>query len=152
MELAKVIPQKVSFTLEKLGKTLTMGMITLDIDEWMKENYPGEELHKVLSEPNVKEVLKIAVKLLDRDSKKLLSKVEIIDEDEFGNDIKLEKLSLDEKLFRLTGEAEFTFILLAIFDNRKKSFDILDKIKEERGEKKTVESLPVSQNGTQSLT
>src|SRR5687768_9614236 len=132
MELKEIIPQKIGFTLEKIGRPLTLSPITLDIDEWLRENYPGDKLQMVLTTPSVKDILKIAAKLLDRESRKALAKSEIVETDDFGNETKLDNMTLDMKLYRLTSEVEFTLILLAIVDVRKRSFDLLTAIQNER--------------------
>jgi len=139
MNLSEVLPQKVQLKLIRLDQPLYINMITLDDNQWLSEQYPGDELKKVYSEPRVKDILRITCRLLDQDSKRYLAKVKIIEFDEEGNEKILEGLTLAEKLYKLAADSEIGVIIMATYDVKRKSNEMIEQIKEKANpQKKTL--------------
>ena len=140
MELKQVLPGKVSFTLERLGQPLTLNLLSLEDNVWMEENYPGEQLNAVYSEPRVKDILRILCRILDIESKRLISKTNIVEIDiETGIETNVEGLSLMDKLYKITGDGELAVVMAAIFEVRKRSNEIVQKLQEKYNDQKKTE-------------
>jgi hypothetical protein len=154
MKLSELIPQKVSFKLSRVEKELTMNMITLEDAAWLEENYPGQEATKIFTEVRIKDILRLATRILTDESKIYLGKAKILQVDDFGNEKEVEGLTLSEKLYRILAEGELMVLVNAIFDVRMKSQEIAltetDKIQKKsqailnHSGKQSTTSLPVN--------
>lgn len=142
MKLNEVIQSKTPLKLEKLDKDLIFNNITLADQAWLTENYKDEEeLKKVFLEQRIDDILKIAVRFLDDDSKNYIRQVKIIERDEYGEEIETKRLTLAEKLFRICNQSELVAVMKTIFDVRTKSMALIAKLASDF-QKKSGEVIP----------
>lgn len=140
MDLKEIIPGKVFVKLDRLPHSIELNLFSLEDNVWLSDQYPDGDLEKVYSEPRVKDVLKIFCRIMTLESKRMISKIEIIEIGLDGVETKLEGLSMPEKLFKITGDGELALIIQAVFEVRMRSNDIVQKINE-KYQKKTKEAL-----------
>lgn len=138
MKLNEVIQQKVELEIEKLDKTLVFNNLTLADQAWLMENYTTEELTNVFIQSKTDDILKIAVRFLDDKSKEYLSKIKIVERDEFGVEKEQRKFTLAEKLFNICTEGEFILLIQKLFEIRNKSTELIRSVSE-NFQKKTEE-------------
>lgn len=137
MELKEIIPPKISFRVERINKELTLNLMTVEDNLWIEENYPGDQISEVFTKLKVRDILRIIARMLDIESKRTLSRYEIIEIDEMGKEEKIKDLSLGEKLFKLISDAELLVIIKSFFETKKRSNEVIKKLTED--EKKTEE-------------
>ena len=125
MKLNELLTQKVSLKLARLDRDLFMNMITLDDTAWLMDQYPGEELKKIFTEVRIKDLLRIACRILTDESKAYLGSVKLTEYDERGVGTVLENLTLADKLYKLISDGELMKIINAIMEVREKSQDII---------------------------
>lgn len=152
MNLKEIIPAKVEVTLERLDRPLVLNLLTLEDNVWLEQNYPGEELQKVYTEPRIKDILKILCRILDVESKRYLAKIEIIEIDDYGLETPLKGASLADKLFKIVGDGEMALIISGIFEIRTRSNDIVMKLSEKYAAQKKREEMTKELLGNPSST
>lgn len=137
MKLNEVIQQKEELTIEKLDRPLVFNNLTLADQAWLTETYTTEQLTEIFTQAKADDILKIAVRFLDDKSKDFLSKIKIIERDEYGVEREQRKFTLSEKLFNICSESEFIALINKLFAIRNKSAEMISKTSE-NFQKKTV--------------
>lgn len=127
MKLNEVIQSKTELRVEKLDRPLVFNNITLADQAWLMENYTTEEIVSVFLEVKTEDILKIAVRFLDDKSKEFLSKLEMVERDEFGEKLEPKRFTLAQKLFSVCSEFEFVELVKKIFELRNKSMEQIKK-------------------------
>lgn len=129
MDLENLIPQDVSFKLKELDRPLTLRSLTLDDEVWLKEKFPGDRLQKVFEDVIIPDFLSIIARILDTDSKRYMATVKIVEvNEETGEDINTDKLSIAEKIQKLARAEEILTIIDAYLEMKKRSNEVRDQI------------------------
>lgn len=142
MKLNEVIQEKPEIMLQKLDRPLVFNNITLADQAWLDNRYSQEELTKVFTEMKTNEILEIAVRFLDDRSKEYLSKIKIVERDEYGVEKEAVKFTLAQKLFNICGEGEFAMLIKKIFEIRSNSVKQINKMFDVFEKKTEVETEP----------
>lgn len=140
MKLNEVIQTKTELEIEKLDRPLIFNNVTLADQAWLDDNYPKDELIKIFTEGRHHDILKVAVRFLDDKSKDYLSKVQVVERDEYG-EVKDngKKHTLAEKLFFICSDSEFVLLIKKLFEIKNKSTSLINKMSSEFEKKKENE-------------
>lgn len=141
MEIKDILPSKISLKIERIEEPLELNLLTIEDNIWFEEKFPDGGLDKILREVKVKDLVQVILRMMDLPTKRTLGKVDIYDVDDNGNDVKVDNLSLNQKLCKLVNEGEVSAIIDAIIEAKKKSNEIVmkfnDKYKKKQKEAPT---------------
>lgn len=140
MEIKEILPGKINLKIERIDAPLALNLLTVEDNIWLDDTFPDGGLDKILREVKVKDLIKVVLRMIDLPTKRLLGRMDIVDVDEKGHEIKLENLTLNEKLCKLINEGEVTAIIDAIIESKKRSNEIVTKFNE-KYKKKPEEDL-----------
>jgi hypothetical protein len=131
---------RTSVFFKTLNKNLFVNFITLADEEWINERYPNDTLLSALQSGDSSVVLDIFWRLLDNDSKKLVSSAKLIVWDGMEEKI-LETKNPAEKLKHLvSGADEIKAILEAIFKTKENSNPEVVATSDEKKKNPTIET------------
>ena len=137
MKLNEIIQQKIELDIEKFDRPLVFNNLSLADQAWLSDNYTGEELMAVFQEAKIEDILKIAIKFIDDKSKEYISKITIIERDDYGAIKETgKKYTLAEKLFHSCNETDLVNLMRKLFEVRQRSTEMIIKMNESY-EKKT---------------
>lgn len=136
MDLTKLIPKETSFKLRQVeDQVFHMRPINLQDEIWLAETYPGDEIEKIFTQMDIKEISRVVFRLLKPEDKKFFAKreVEIIDEDGESETVEIGGVVLLQSL--ISGWEEKGMILETLLENIGLSRPQIASIK---GEKKST--------------
>lgn len=141
MEASDLLPRKVFFKLTKApAREFIIEFFTLDDLDWLKLHYPGDKFIQIFSSTNYQDILKVAAHQLDKESKRFLSKLKIIDFDDIGNEYELNDMTMAEKLYKICTDVDLIKISQALLEVRTISNELVSKLAEEMQKKREEES------------
>ena len=83
MNLTDLKPRQSKLKISTIKEELTLNPITLSDEAWLSEVYNPDELQKIFSEVNIKEISRIVFRLMNIEGKKIFKKqsVDFVTED-----------------------------------------------------------------------
>lgn len=137
MKLNEIISTTIEVKISRLDAPLCFNQLSLDDENWLSQRYPTQsEIQSIFTGQNYRAILEIAVRIMSIDTKRILARVNLYEvDDETGKETELKDISLSEKLYRLCSYGELSLIIEAIFEARKKSTDIIEKLSKKHQKK-----------------
>lgn len=128
MKIEDLIPERAEFTLKSTGRSYTMRPVSLDDEVWMQRAY-GQELQKIFQEPRLREICRIAYRLIEDKSDFVTRTVKIISEE--GQQTEEHLGGVDLFLRMIVGIHEKQAIMEALAKTIGVSRPMIDKIENE---------------------
>lgn len=148
MEISEIIPAPIAFTLEKFGQPLEVGILALEDNVWIEKTFGAGGLEEVLKMAKTKDIrpfMTVIVRMMTKDSKKILGKFKVMDISDMGEEVEVPNLSLVDKMMLLTNEGELTAVLGSFIQSRIQASNIA-MMYNENIQKKTEQEMTEKQD------